>query len=212
MVSSLLFPGYELAEIIHEGSNNIIYRGISRLDGQKVILKILKDEYPSLEAIARLKHEYKVTENLDLKDVVKVLRLSTYENRLALVFEDFDGQSLKQLLSTKKLELNSFISIAIQLVQALVSIHTNYIIHKDIKPGNIIINPETGVVKITDFSIASRLCKETPQLANPDQLEGTLAYISPEQTGRMNRSLDYRTDFYSLGVTFYEMLTGSTLR
>ncbi|RUT06999.1 serine/threonine protein kinase [Dulcicalothrix desertica PCC 7102] len=208
MVSSLLLPGYELTEVIHEGSNNIIYRGISRLYGQKVILKILKDEYPSLEAIARLKHEYKVTENLDLKDVVKVLRLETHENRLALVLEDFDGQSLKQLLCTKKLEINSFISIAIQLVQALVSIHTNHIIHKDIKPGNIIINPETGVVKITDFSIASRLCKETPQLANPNQLEGTLAYISPEQTGRMNRSLDYRTDFYSLGVTFYEMLTG----
>jgi predicted ATPase len=99
-------------------------------------------------------------------------------------------------------------SIAIQLVQALVSIHTQHIIHKDIKPDNIIINPKTGIVKVTDFSIASRLNKETPQLANPKQLEGTLAYMSPEQTGRMNRTLDYRSDFYSLGITFYEMLTG----
>jgi predicted ATPase/signal transduction histidine kinase len=92
--------------------------------------------------------------------------------------------------------------------KAVVSLHIHNIIHKDLKPANIIINPETGLVKLTDFSIASRLSKETPQLTNPNQLEGTLGYISPEQTGRMNRVLDYRTDFYSLGVTFYEMLVG----
>ncbi len=208
MLTSLAIPGYELAEIIHEGASNTIYRGISQLDQQRVILKVLTDEYPSLNAIVRLKHEYKITENLDLAGVVKVLRLETHKNRLALVFEDFGGQSLKQLLSTQKLDLSSFLNIAVQLVQTLVLVHNYHIIHKDIKPGNIIINPLTGVVKLTDFSIASRLSKETPQLANPNQLEGTLAYMSPEQTGRMNRSLDYRTDFYSLGVTFYEMLTG----
>ncbi len=98
--------------------------------------------------------------------------------------------------------------IAIQLAQALSEIHAHHIIHKDIKPGNIIINPTSGIVKLTDFSIASLLETEVPQPTNSNSIEGTLAYMSPEQTGRMNRSLDYRSDFYSLGVTFYEMLAG----
>ncbi len=209
MLTSPWILNYDLNEILHEGDDTVIYRATSQIDQQSAILKILKAEYPSLDAITSLKHEYKITENFNLENVVKVLRLENHDNRLALVFEDFGGQSLKQLLSTRKLELNSFMSIAVQMAQALVSVHTHHIIHKDIKPGNIIINPETGIVKLTDFSIASQLNKETPQLlANPQQLEGTLAYMSPEQTGRMNRTLDYRSDFYSLGVTFYEMLTG----
>lgn len=208
MLASLTVPGYDLTEIIHEGDNTVIYRGTAQPDTQPVILKILKADYPSLEDIARLKHEYKMTENLNIEGIVKVLRLESHQNRLALVSEDFGGQSLKQLLSYQKLEISNFLSITLQLAQALVSLHNHHIIHKDIKPANIIINPVTGEVKLTDFSISSRLNKETPQLVNPNQLEGTLVYMSPEQTGRMNRPVDYRSDFYSLGVTFYEMLTG----
>jgi histidine kinase len=208
MLETLRIPGYELTEVVREGANNIICRAIWQPDRQPVILKILKEEYPSLEQITRIKHEYKIAENLDAAGIVKIYRLETHQNRLALVCEDFGGQSLKQLLEGEKLSLISFLAIAVQLVQALASLHQQQIIHKDIKPANIIINPATGIVKLTDFSVASRLSKETPQLSNPNSLEGTLAYMSPEQTGRMNRALDYRTDFYSLGVTFYEMLTG----
>ncbi|GBE92010.1 trifunctional serine/threonine-protein kinase/ATP-binding protein/sensor histidine kinase [Nostoc cycadae] len=207
MLTVDLISGYELNEMLHEGDDTIIYRARSEYDKQSIILKILKADYPSIDAIARLRHEYKITENLNLAGVVKVLRLETHKNRLAIVFEDIHGYSLKQLLSQSRQDLKSFMSIAIQLAKALVSVHDCHIIHKDIKPANIIINPETGLVKLTDFSIASRLDKEIPQLANPNQLEGTLIYMSPEQTGRMNRNLDYRSDFYSLGVTFYEMLT-----
>jgi predicted ATPase/signal transduction histidine kinase/tRNA A-37 threonylcarbamoyl transferase component Bud32 len=208
MLASLKIPGYDLTEIIHEGANTVIYRGITQPEAQPVILKILKADYPTFEDIARLKHEYKMTENLDIEGIVKVLRLENHKNRLALVFEDFGGQSLKQVLSHQKLEIVNFLSVAIQLAQALVLLHKNHIIHKDIKPANIIINQLTGQVKVTDFSISSRLHKEIPQLVNPNQLEGTLAYMSPEQTGRMNRPVDYRSDFYSLGITFYEILTG----
>ncbi|GAA6620481.1 hypothetical protein NUACC26_062970 [Scytonema sp. NUACC26] len=207
MLTSLVVPGYELTELIHLGVNTILYRGMSQLDRRSVILKILKADYPTLGEITRLKHEYKITQNLDIEGIVKVLRLETFENRLVLVCEDFGGRSLEQLLDTQKLELVTFLDIAVQLAQALASLHQQHIIHKDIKPANIIINPLSGQVKLTDFSIASLISKETPQLANPNQLEGTVAYMSPEQTGRMNRTLDYRTDFYSLGVTFYKMLT-----
>lgn len=208
MLTSTLVPGYDITEVIYEGINTIIYRGISQTNQQKVILKILKEDYPTLDAITRLKHEYKITENLDLEGIVNILRLETQQNRLILVLEDFGGQSLKEVLNNQKLDLLKFLNIAVQLAKALVSLHSHNIIHKDIKADNIIINPKTGEVKLTDFSIASRLSKEKLQLTNPNQLEGTLTYMSPEQTGRMNRVLDYRTDFYSLGVTFYEMLTG----
>ncbi|MFB2978768.1 AAA family ATPase [Microseira sp. BLCC-F43] len=208
MLETLRIPGYELTEVVREGANNIICRAIWQPDRQPVILKILKEEYPTLEQITRIKHEYKIAENLEAAGIVKIYRLETYQNRLALVCEDFGGQSLKQLQEGEKLSLISFLGIAVQLVQALASLHQQQIIHKDIKPANIIINTANGIVKITDFSVASRLSKETPQLSNPNSLEGTLAYMSPEQTGRMNRAVDYRTDFYSLGVTFYEMLTG----
>ncbi|MGD1914439.1 MAG: serine/threonine protein kinase, partial [Rivularia sp. (in: cyanobacteria)] len=193
MLTSTLVPGYDIMEVIYEGINTIIYRGISHLNQQKVILKILKEDYPTLDAITRLKHEYKITESLDLEGVVKILRLETDENRLLLVLEDFGGKSLRQVLSNQKLELLECLNIAVQLGKALVSLHSHNIIHKDIKADNIIINPKSGQVKLTDFSIASRLSNEKLQLTNPNQLEGTLTYMSPEQTGRMNRALDYRT-------------------
>lgn len=199
--------GYEITELIHESLNSVIYRGVS--ESRRVILKVLKAEYPSLEQVARLKHEYSIIESLDLPTVVRATSLENYQNSVVLVLEDFGGVSLKHYLENYQLSIVSFLSIAVQLAQALLSLHQHHIIHKDIKPGNIIINPDTHEVKLTDFSIASRLDKETLQIVNPNQLEGTLAYISPEQTGRMNRSLDYRSDFYSLGVTFYEMLTGN---
>ncbi|OUL17654.1 serine/threonine protein kinase [Nostoc sp. T09] len=208
MVLTSIIPGYDLTEIISEGTNTIVYRARAQKNQQSVILKVLKAEYPTLEQITCFKHEYKTTENLNCEGIVKVYGLESYQNRLALVAEDFNGVSLKQFLSQQQLCEVSFLKIAVQLAQALLSLHQNRIIHKDIKPANIIINPHTGIVKITDFSIASYLDKETPQLTNPNHLEGTVAYMSPEQTGRMNRTLDYRSDFYSLGITFYEMLTG----
>ncbi|MBF2063739.1 MAG: AAA family ATPase [Calothrix sp. C42_A2020_038] len=205
---SVKIPSYDITEIIHESLNTVIYRGVAQIGQEPVILKVLKSEYPTFEQITRLKHEYSITENLDYPGIVKFLRLENHQNRLILVAEDFGGISLKQYLKEEKLSLHIFLSIALQIAKALVFLHSNHIIHKDIKPSNIIINSKTGVCKITDFSIASRLLKEMPQPTNANQLEGSLAYISPEQTGRMNRIVDYRSDFYSLGVTFYEMLTG----
>ena len=108
----------------------------------------------------------------------------------------------------RRLAIREFLAVAVQLAEIFHGLYLNRVIHKDIKPANILIHPETQQVKLIDFSIASLLPKETQEIQNPNVLEGTLAYISPEQTGRMNRGIDYRSDFYSLGVTFYEMLTG----
>lgn len=206
--TNVRIPGYRLTEVIHEGIKTIIYRGIFLANKEPVILKVLKEEYPSLDAIARLKHEYHIMQNLNHAGVAKVYRLLNINNRLGVVSEDFGGVSLKQLLSAEKLSIASFLEISVQIVVILAYIHNQQIIHKDIKPANII-NLESGIVKLIDFSIASRSPKESPSVLNPNQLEGTLAYTSPEQTGRINRIVDYRSDFYSLGVTFYEMLTGS---
>ena len=111
-------------------------------------------------------------------------------------------------MTNRPLTVKEFLPFAVQIANILGNIHAANIIHKDINPSNIVVNPETKFLKIIDFGIASRLPRENPTLKNPDQLEGTLAYLSPEQTGRINRSMDYRTDLYSLGVTFYELLTG----
>lgn len=218
MLPALRISGYDLQELIHQGTNTAIYRALSPINRQPAILKVLNTEYPTLEQITRLKHEYQITLNLDCEYAVKVDRLETHPNCLVLVLEDFGGISLKQWIARAdvvesavpryQLPIAQFLNIAVQLAKALVFLHQNQIIHKDIKSANIIINPDTNQVKIADFSIASRLYRETAHLKNPDRLEGTLAYMSPEQTGRMNRAVDYRSDFYSLGVTFYELLTG----
>jgi predicted ATPase/signal transduction histidine kinase len=205
----LTVPGYQITEEIQFGVHTVVYRGYRETERKPVILKILKSQFPTLEEIARLRQEYEITRNLDIEGIVRPYSLENCQNGLALILEDFGGQSVSQFLGERKnLQLSEFLGIAIQLAATLGELHRHQIIHKDIKPQNIIINPESGIVKLTDFSIASRLSSENPTLCHPNFIEGTLAYMSPEQTGRMNRAIDYRTDYYSLGVTFYEMLAG----
>jgi PAS domain S-box-containing protein len=145
--------------------------------------------------------------------VIKVYSQQDYERTLVILLEDFGGKSLEQWMRShpetfSPMPLATFLRLAINLTDILGKIHAAHVIHKDINPGNIVLNLDTGVVKIIDFGIATQFSRTNPTFKSPHVLEGTLAYLSPEQTGRMNRSLDYRTDFYSLGVTFYELLTG----
>ncbi|MBD2036730.1 AAA family ATPase [Leptolyngbya sp. FACHB-321] len=199
---------YSITSKVYENVNTVIYRGQAKESGQPVVIKTLRSDDPTHREIARLRHEYELSKDLNIKGIVQPYALDKFGAGEALILEDFDGESLRVFLSARTLAIKDFLSIAIQLAETLGELHQKNIIHKDIKPQNIIINPATGQVKITDFSIASRLSRENQTINDLNLLEGTLAYMSPEQTGRMNRSLDYRTDFYSLGVTFYEMLTG----
>ena len=201
--------GYQLLETLHCGGKTVIYRGRRETDNASVIIKTLACEHPPLEDIARLRHEYQIIQPLQIPGIVKPYELKNYQYGLALVLEDIPGCLLKELIATQTTSLISFLKVAINLAHTLGELHAQQIIHKDIKPHNILIDPDSGEVKLIDFSISSRLDKENPTLSNPNLLEGTLAYMSPEQTGRMNRVIDYRTDFYSLGVTLYEMLTGT---
>lgn len=206
--------GYLVLEKIYEGLRAAVYRGQRLVDRQPVVIKFLRREYPDLAELVRFRNQYLITKKLALAGTVKSYSLETCGNGLAIVMEDFGGISLTDYLATKNCQelasnyLADFWQIAIQLTQILEQIHQQKIIHKDIKPQNILINPNTKQVKLIDFSIASLLPRENQQQLNLNALEGTLAYMSPEQTGRMNRGIDYRTDFYSLGITFYQLLTG----
>lgn len=203
----IAIPDYQILAKIHESDNSVVYRGRKEEDNQPVVIKIIKGDYPTEEELARYNKEYEITKSLNLDGVVKAYSLEKYRNTQAMILEDFGGESLKKIISSQKFTILGFLNLAIEISESLGEIHSANIIHKDINPSNIIFNPATSQVKIVDFSIATLLTKENPAVQNANILEGTLAYMSPEQTGRMNRYLDYRTDFYSLGVTFYELLT-----
>jgi len=210
-----IFLGYHINEQIYAGNRTLVYRGLRSSNGQPVVIKLLRNDFPPFNELVHFRNQYVIAKNLQIPGTVKAYSLETYNNHYALVMEDFGGISLSSYLASlvfasneplKGLPINEFLPIAIQIANSLDGLYRHHVIHKDLKPANILINPTTKQVKLIDFSIASLLPRQTQEIQNPNVLEGTLPYISPEQTGRMNRGIDYRTDFYSLGVTFYELL------
>ena len=205
----ICLPGYQILALIYQSANSEVYQAIREIDNQKVILKVLKKNYPTPSELTHYKQEYELIRTLDIEGVIKAYSLEKYQHTLVIILEDFGGESLKILIEKHKFSLPEIIQITIKTVITLGQIHSKNIIHKDINPSNIVYHCETEKLKIIDFGISTQLTKENPTVKNPNVLEGTLAYISPEQTGRMNLGIDYRTDFYSLGVTLFELLTGN---
>jgi predicted ATPase/signal transduction histidine kinase len=169
---------------------------------------LLTAKNASLSCLKRLEHEYALRAELDAAWAARPIELFRYRNRLALLLEDPGGVVLDQLLD-RPLKTSEFLPIAISLAGAVRQVHARGLIHRDIKPANVLVDVASGDVWLTDFGIASRLPREHQNPGAPEVIAGTLAYMAPEQTGRMNRSIDARSDLYSLGVTFYQMLTGT---
>jgi histidine kinase len=201
--------GYQINEQIFKCFSSTIFRATRIPDKIPVIIKLLNIEYPSEKELSFFRREYEIAAKLSGDGIIKVFSLEKVMNSLAIVMEDFGGISVTKALKSYKIGIIEKLSIAVQISDALSQIHRQNIIHKDINPSNIIWNAKTNKVKIIDFGIASELKKEVTKLNNVTVIEGTFNYISPEQTGRMNRSIDYRTDLYSLGATLYEIFTGS---
>lgn len=199
---------YTLIDKIFESTDTLLYRGHRNFDQAPVTVKFLKTEYPSPRELARLLHEFSILKELDVPGVAKAYALERTGNSLALVTESLSGWAVSELMLSRRFDLRTVLRMASSLAGILEAIHRQHIIHKDIKPHNFLYDQNTKRVYLIDFGIASRLSHEVQKLQNPGTLEGSLAYMSPEQTGRMNRPIDHRTDFYSFGVTLYELLTG----
>lgn len=203
------FADFYLDEQISQNSKIAIWRGHAPSKDLTIIIKLLKDKHPSPRDFACLKHEYDLLKKLNLPCVVQPIEFIRDGQSCGITFEDDQAESLSRVLQNKPMTLSDFLPIAIELAKAVGKLHENGIIHKDIKPDNIVINVKTNQLKLIDFSIACEIATEYQDRdEQPELLEGTLSYMSPEQTGRVNQIIDYRSDYYSLGVTFYQMLTG----
>ncbi|MEO7161702.1 MAG: serine/threonine-protein kinase, partial [Bdellovibrionia bacterium] len=205
----LAFPGYTITKPPNNFGNFSIYEARREDDQRSVFIKTPASRYPSPAVIHQLELAYEVAKELDPRLVLEPLSLERWAGNIALVLENSACQALSNLLGTP-METGRFLKIAIGAIEALAEIHRHSIVHKDVKPPNLYVDiGHEGHVRFSGFEIASRLPREHQMLAPLEFIAGTLAYMAPEQTGRMNRSIDSRSDLYSLGITFYEMLTGS---
>ncbi|MDZ7343113.1 MAG: protein kinase, partial [candidate division KSB1 bacterium] len=177
----MLIPGYKILEEIHRGRKRIVYRGQRQADRAPVIIKMLVDDFPAAADVASLKREYDIIASLRLSGVAKVLALEQYQKSPALILEDLGGAPLRNLIDSQSIDLGAFFEIGIRLSATLAALHKNHVIHKDIAPKNIIVNLQTQQVQLIDFSISSLLPHESQKISHPNLLEGTLAYMSPEQ-------------------------------
>ena len=181
-----------------------------RADGSRSTVLAISHaaERPGHGTLDLLIHEYGLKDDLDGTWAARPLELIREGDRITLLLEDSGGDPL-DLRAANPMELGRFLHLAINIAVAVGKLHRRGLVHKDIKPANILVNQATGAVKLTGFGIASRLPRERQMPAPPEFIAGTLAYMAPEQTGRMNRSIDSRCDLYSLGVTLYQVLTGT---
>ncbi|MDI1432550.1 AAA family ATPase [Polyangium sorediatum] len=198
--------GYRVIAKTGESAGSVTYRAYREADGVEVAVKVLHIDSARMADITRFKHAYGIIKRIDSERIVKVHDVEEHEEGLMLITECFPGTALSAKLPGK-LDLRAFLDAAVSMAEALVDIHRCGVIHGDVRPPNILLGAR-GQVKLTGFGVDSIVTREKEAIYSPRVLSEVLPYTSPEQTGRMNRSVDDRTDMYSLGVVFYEMLAG----
>ncbi len=198
--------GYTIQSVIYAVDETVVARACTE-DGEPVVLKYQDSLRPSPELTARWQHEYAVLQSIDSSWVIRALGLKQIERSLVLVLEDFGSTNLVQLIARQPLDLSERLGLAIQLASALSAVHAHGLIHGDISPKNVLVDVASMRIKLCDFGLSSRLDHEQKR-SDDGYLRGTLEYMSPEQTGRTNLDIDYRSDLYSLGVSLYELFSG----
>lgn len=201
--------GYRLLDSCYVGPYTFVYDAIREKDEKSVILKVFRGDTGNTQIASQYQHEFDLLSLFDSDFIIKAHSLHRDQIGYTLVLENSQSLSLKEILKDHILDLEEKLIIALKLIEGIGIIHRNGVIHKDINPSNIIYNRATGQIKLIDFGIATQLPKEFAEAKPSQALAGTLPYMAPEQTGRMNRGIDYRTDFYSLGITLYELFTNS---
>ena len=196
----------ENTQLLFERNNSLLYFQENSIYGKPILYKLLNNEEPSPQELLLLENEYNLLKGVDIPGVRKVLDKVKLNQQEVLVLEYFEGERMKEVIQEKNFSLEAFFDFSIQMAQVLHRIHQKNIIHCDINNNNILVNSNTSEIQLIDFGIASKINIQNKNL-KLDHLRGTMAYISPEQTGRMNRSVDTRSDLYSLGVSLYEFVT-----
>lgn len=206
----LTLPHYRIQETIHQGARSVLYRAHGEREGGSVLLKALATRAPSSREVAALEREHEIARELALPGVVRHLALVPFQDgqSTCLVLEDFGGRTLADVLADGPLDVAPLLAAAEALARAVGELHERHVIHRDIHPGNILYDARSGQIRISDLGKASFLAQEQHEPRDPGALGDALAYAAPEQTGRMNRAVDSRSDLYSLGVVFYQMATG----
>jgi diguanylate cyclase (GGDEF)-like protein len=199
--------GYKIIEELHKGENSVVYLAFSESLNKNVVLKT-QGSASGKGRYSRIKREYNILKEIEDENIIKTYGIEKYETGRAIVLEYFSGFSIREHLKKGKMNIYDFLNFAIALIETVGNIHRQNIIHKDLSPTNILWNDETSTLKIIDFGISAVIPLEIKEFSPPEKLEGTLLYMAPEQTGRMNRPVDYRSDYYSVGLVLYEMITG----
>jgi PAS domain S-box-containing protein len=204
----LRLAGYHGLELLHEGSRSVILRGRRDADNLPVIIKQVSRRSLVNDNINRLRHEYHLLCDLNIPGIIRPLAHQQNEHLLYTVFHDQGGDRLRRFMRNEVTGWQTLLPLMRQLSELVGRIHEAGIIHKQITPDNIIVDPASGRAELIDFTLATRLDNEEAQPESTQIPPESLPYMAPEQSGRINRRIDFRTDFYSLGITFYELLTG----
>lgn len=200
--------GYRVLRRLHQSPGCTVSRAVRLKDGTAVVIKQLYRNHCSRERLSRLQHEFEMLSRLDIIGIVRPLELIQLDAGPAALFTDSGSVSLRQLLAEQQLNWSQWLSVAIRISTLLGRLHEAGVIHKQVNPDHLLFNPDTGLVELIGFSLSTGLSREQASWNTPELGEGGLAYIAPEQSGRINRNIDYRSDYYSLGATLYELMTG----